>query len=210
MVLLKFEKFIGFEKFALTNCCLKVKMNMSKILQITEEKISGKIYLLRGKRAMMDFDLAEMYEVENENLKRQVRRNIDRFPGDFMFELTREEYNSLSRQIGGLKRGQHSKYPPFAFTEQGVAMLSSVLRSKTAMEVNIQIIRVFTRMRELISTRKDVFLKPEQLEVKLLKQDHQMNKHENEIQSIFKMLKQLINPLVEPRKRIGFSIGKEI
>lgn len=180
---------------------------MSHILQLTEEKISSKIYLLRGKRVMLDFDLAELYGVENENLKRQVRRNAGRFPEDFMFELTKEEFANLIRQIGGSKRGG-SRHPPFAFTEQGIAMLSSVLRSRTAIEVNIQIIRVFTRMRELLITHKDIFMKLEQLEMNLLKLDHRVDKHQEEIQTIFRILKQLLNPPIEPRKRIGFKIEK--
>lgn len=106
---------------------------------------------------MMDFDLAELYGVLNENLKRQVRRNLKRFPDDFMFELTQQEFKSLFRQIGGTKRG--SRYSPFAFTEQGVAMLSTVLNSEAAIQVSIQIIRVFTRMREFLSNNRDIFLK---------------------------------------------------
>ncbi len=181
---------------------------MTKLVQITEEKVTDKIYLPRGKRVMLDFDLAELYAVQNESLKRQVCRNIDRFPEDFMFELTAKEFKSLLRQFGGAKRGG-SRFPPYTFTEQGIAMLSSVLNSKTAIQVNIQIIRVFTRMRELLITHKDVFLKLEKLEKQLLKHDHKLNKHEEEIQAIFNILKQLLNPPVEPRKRIGFKIEKE-
>jgi phage regulator Rha-like protein len=154
---------------------------------------------------MLDFDLAEMYAVETKQLKRQVRRNIERFPDDFMFTLTAKEYQSLRIQIGTLKRGEHSKYAPMAFTEQGVAMLSSVLNSPTAIEVNIQIIRVFTKMRELLLTNKDILLKLEQIEKKMLKQDTRMNKYEEEIRLIFEALKQLLNPPPDPRPRIGFK-----
>src|ERR1051325_11245454 len=116
---------------------------MGKLIVLAEEKILNKIYFIRDKKVMLDFDLAKMYDVDTKQLKRQVRRNLNRFPEDFMFELSSKEYNSLRSQIGTLKRGHHSKYPPFAFTEQGVAMLSSVLNSETAVQVNIQIIRVF-------------------------------------------------------------------
>ena len=154
---------------------------------------------------MLDFDLAEMYTVETKQLKRQVRRNHERFPEDFMFVLTVKEYQSLRSQIGTLKRGEHSKYQPMAFTEQGVAMLSSVLNSPTAIEVSIQIIRVFTKMRELLLTNKDILLRLEQIEKKMLKQGTRMKKYEGEIQMIFEALKQLLNPLPEPRPRIGFK-----
>src|SRR6266705_121421 len=133
----------------------------TKSIARTEEAIINKIYLIRGQKVMLDEDLAELYGVETKQLKRQVRRNIERFPDDFMYELTSNEYNALRSQFGTLKRGQHSKYMPMAFTEQGVAMLSSVLNSKTAIEVNIQIIRIFTRMRELLLTHKDILIKLE-------------------------------------------------
>jgi hypothetical protein len=122
-----------------------------------------------------------------------------------MFELNKEEYNCLRSQFGTLKRGEHSKYLPMTFTEQGVAMLSSVLSSKMAIEVNIQIIRVFTKMRELLSSNKDILLKMEQLEKNLVKQDGKVKKNEEDIQIIFKALKQLIHPPQVPRERIGFK-----
>ena len=154
---------------------------------------------------MMDFDLAEMYLVETKQLKRQVRRNMDRFPEDFMFEINKEEYSSLRGQFGTLKRGEHSKYMPMAFTEQGVAMLSSVLSSRMAIEVNIQIIRVFTKMREMILNHKDILLKLEKVEKTMIKQDGKMKKYEEDIEIIFKALKQLLNPSQPPRERIGFK-----
>ncbi|MEO6166575.1 MAG: ORF6N domain-containing protein [Chitinophagales bacterium] len=181
---------------------------MSRIIKLNDEKISDKIYLLKGKRIMLDFDLAGLYGVDNKNLKRQVRRNITRFPEDFMIHISIKEWNILRRQFGTSSWGG-SRYLPYAFTEQGIAMLSSVLNSKTAIEVNIQIIRVFTRMRELLVTHKDIFIKLEQLEKKLLKQNHKLNKQEEEIQAIFGILKELLNPPVEPRRKIGFNVGKE-
>ena len=113
--------------------------------------IQNKFYEIRGMRVMLDFDLAEMYETENKRLKEAVRRNINRFPSDFMFELVREEYNSLRTQFATLEksgRGKHIKYLPFAFTEQGVAMLSSILNSPKAIEINISIVRAFIALRQ--------------------------------------------------------------
>jgi len=154
----------------------------TKSIALAEEAIINKIYMIRGKKVMLDYDLAEMYGVDTKQLKRQVRRNIERFPADFMYELTLQEYDSLRSQIGTLKRGEHSKYEPMAFTEQGVAMLSSVLNSKTAIEVNIQIIRIFTRMRELLLTNKDILIKLEQMEKKMMKQNSRIKKSEEDIQ----------------------------
>src|ERR1700733_4790996 len=145
---------------------------------------------------MIDRDLAELYDVETKQLKRQVRRNVDRFPEDFMFELTKEEFENLRSQIGTSSWGG-VRYMPMAFTEQGVAMLSSVLNSARAIKVNIQIIRIFTRMREILLNYKDLLLKLEQLERKL-------TGHDDDIQLIFKYLKQLLNPPTEPRPRVGF------
>ena len=179
---------------------------MSNSVQtLVEDKIISKIYLIRDLKVMLDFDLAELYSVENKQLKRQVRRNIDRFPEDFMFEINKEEFDSLRSQFGTLKRGEHSKYLPMAFTEQGVAMLSSVLSSKMAIEVNIRIIRVFSKMRALILSNKEILLKLEQLEKNMIKNDAGMKKHDEDIQIIFKVLKQLINPPLQPRTRIGFK-----
>ncbi|NOQ91707.1 MAG: ORF6N domain-containing protein [Flavobacteriaceae bacterium] len=121
--------------------------------------IQDKIHEIRGKRIMLDFDLAEMYEVETRALKQAVRRNINRFPKDFMFELTKDEYNSLTSQIVTLKkkgRGQHRKYMPFAFTEQGVSMLASVLKSDIAVQISISIIRAFVLMRQHLADYKDL------------------------------------------------------
>jgi phage regulator Rha-like protein len=166
-------------------------------LIVPDEMLMSKIYYIRGYKVMLDEDLAELYEVETKQLKRQVRRNIDRFPEeDFMFELTRDELENLRSQIGTSSWGG-SRYMPMAFTEQGVAMLSSVLNSARAIKVNIQIIRIFTRMREMLLTHKDILLKLEQLEKKV-------TGHDENIQLIFEYLKQLLNPPQEPRPRVGF------
>jgi hypothetical protein len=140
--------------------------------------------------------------VETKQLKRQVRRNIDRFPEeDFMFELTSGELEILRSQIGTSSWGR-SRYMPMAFTEQGVAMLSSVLNSARAIKVNIQIIRIFTRMREMLLTHKDILLKLEQLESKV-------TGHDENIQLIFGYLKELLNPPQQPRPRVGFRRANE-
>ena len=133
------------------------------------ESIKTRIYDIRGFKVMLDSDLAELYEVEVKYLKRQVNRNIERFPKDFMFELTHEEYDSLRCQIGTLKngRGQHAKYPPYVFTEEGVAMLSGVLRSKTAIQVNINIMRAFVLIRQTVAAWQSTNLKVEQLSHKV-------------------------------------------
>ena len=136
------------------------------ISPVPVEIIQSKIYLIRGQKVILDRDLAELYGVSTRRLKEQVRRNSKRFPGDFMFALTWEETESLRSQIATLKRGGHIKYLPFAFTEQGVAMLSSVLNSDRAIEVNIQIMRVFTKLREMMATHKDLARKIEDLERK--------------------------------------------
>lgn len=166
---------------------------------ILEEKVINKIFLIRDKKVMLDFDLAEMYAVETKQLKRQVKRNPERFPKDFMFELTPKEFENLRSQIGTSSWGG-TRYMPMAFTEQGVAMLSSVLNSSTAIEVNIQIIRVFTKMKEMLLTNKDILLKLEQLEKKT-------TAHDADIQMIFEAFKQLLTQPKEPapsRRKIGF------
>jgi len=137
----------------------------NKELMIPDELVMNRIYLVRGQKVMLDRDLAELYRVETKRLKEAVRRNITRFPDDFMFEMIPEELENWRTQFAtsnsekmGLRR------PPFCFTEQGVAMLSSVLNSERAIRVNIQIIRVFTRMREMIMTHKDILLQLEKIE----------------------------------------------
>ncbi len=158
---------------------------------------------------MLDVDLAEMYGVETKRLKEQVRRNIERFPEDFMFELTKEEAETLLKsqvpapsrsQFATLNRGQNIKFLPFVFTEHGVLMLSSVLRSEQAIQVNIQIMRVYSKMKELLMMHKDILTKLEQLENKT-------DKHEDQIQLIFSYIKKLVEqPKEETRtERIGFK-----
>jgi hypothetical protein len=150
---------------------------------------------------MLDFDLSEMYKVETKQLKRQVKRNKERFPFDFMFELTEKEYQNLRSQIGTSSWGG-SRYFPMAFTEQGVAMLSSVLNSRTAIKVNIQIIRVFSKMKEMLLAHKDILLKLEQLEQQVLY-------NSADIKVIFSAIKKLFASANEPKPRIGFRRSNE-
>lgn len=161
------------------------------------EVIEGKIYLIRGQKVMLDSDLAELYGVEVKRLKRQVRRNITRFPEDFMFELWKEEYDSLRSHFGTLKRGEHVKYLPYAFTEQGVAMLSSVLNSERAIHVNIAIMRAFVKLREILATHKDLARKLEEME----------KKYDAQFKVVFDAIRKLMAPPPEPKKRkIGFVV----
>ena len=140
-----------------------------------------------------------MYGVEVKRLNEAVKRNASRFPEDFMFQLSKDEYDSLRSQIATLEKGKHSKYLPYAFTEQGVAMLSSVLNSETAIQVNIQIIRLFTKMKQLILDNKDLWMKIEKIEQHLVKNDE-------EIKTVFAYLKKLLVPENKPRNPIGFRV----
>ncbi len=176
---------------------------MTTSIKITDDTIVNKIYLVRGKKVMLDRDLAKMYRVTTGNLNKGVKRNSKRFPEDFMFQLTYQEYTNLIFQNGISKQGGIRKLP-YAFTEQGVAMLSGILNSKIAIEVNIQIMRIFTKMREMLSTHKDILLKLENIEKKMYMYDNHLKKHEEEIQVIFHALKELLNPVLPPRKKIGY------
>ena len=170
-----------------------------KELMITDELVINRIYLIREKKVMLDRDLSELYGVSTKVFKQAVRRNIDRFPDDFMFEMSQEELqNWRSQFVTSNSDNMGLRYPPFCFTEQGVAMLSSVLNSETAIRVNIQIIRVFTKMRELLSTNRDILLQLEKMEKKL-------TGHDEDIALIFKYLKQLLTPPQPPRPKIGFK-----
>ena len=163
------------------------------------EWIEKKIYLIRGHKVMLDSDLAELYGVSVKVLNQAVKRNISRFPEDFMFQLTKEEYDSLRSQIVTLKtgRGKHRKYLPYVFTEQGVAMLSSVLRSERAIQVNIAIMRVFVKLRQIFSTHKEIAYKLTELERKV-------EKHDKEIKAIFDANRRLMIPPEKPKRKIGF------
>jgi hypothetical protein len=168
-------------------------------LTIPENTITSKIYLIRDKKVILDQDLAKLYGVETKVLKQAVRRNIERFPDDFMFELNNQEFANLRSQFVTSSWGG-SRYVPMAFTEQGVAMLSSVVNSDQAILVNIQIMRVFTRIRELLTDNLSIKLEIEEIKKQLLN-------HDKNIELVFSYLDELVeqhdNP--KPRKAIGFK-----
>ncbi len=166
---------------------------------ISDEIIVNKIYFIRGFKVMIDRDLAEMYGVETKRLKESVRRNIERFPEDFMFEMTEDELTNWRTQIATSNSDKMGlRYPPFCFTELGVAMLSSILNSNIAIQVNIQIIRTFNKMKEALLAHKDILLSIEKME-----KDVTQNKQD--IALIFDTLKQLLNPPQQERRMIGFK-----
>jgi hypothetical protein len=172
---------------------------MSEI--ITTDAIASKIYWIRGIKVMLDRDLAELYGIETKALKQAVRRNINRFPSDFMFELTIEELKNWRSQFvtsNNLKMGL--RYSPMAFTEQGVAMLSSVLNSERAIRVNIEIMRIFTKMRHLIFASDELKHELEELR----------KQTDERFQIVFEVLDQLLNPETKFKKEIGFTVKEQI
>jgi phage regulator Rha-like protein len=170
---------------------------------IPVEVIERRIYLIRGQRVMLDSDLAELYGVATKVLLQSVKRNISRFPEDFMFQLTKEEYDILRSQIVTSSSWGGRRYLPYAFTEQGVAMLSSVLKSEQGIKINIAIMRAFVKLREILSTSKELSHRLAQLERKI-------EKHDDEIKAIFSAIRQLMTPPPETKKRkIGFRRERE-
>lgn len=187
---------------------------------IPPARIAKSIYLLRGQRVMLDTDLAALYGVETRTLNQAVKRNATRFPDDFMFRLNTEEIGLLRSQfvilnkqnrqrsshsrlqIVSLKRGQHSKYRPYAFTEQGVAMLSSVLKSERAVKVNIAIMRAFVKLRETLETNRELARKFSELEKRV-------GKHDEKIDAILEAIRQLMAPPEKPRREIGFHVREK-
>jgi len=162
---------------------------------IPTERIQQCIYLIRGEKVMLDKDLAVLYQVETKVLNQSVKRNIDRFPSDFMFQLSEEEADSLRSQSVTSNEGRGGRrYPPYAFTEQGVAMLSSVLRSKRAVEVNIAIMRTFVQLRRILAGNKLLRDKIERLE----------KKYDEQFQQVFAILECMIHEDDSPRSQIGF------
>ena len=201
----KFRRFWPGEIIFLPTIKSKTMAKSSRAIALAEGAIINKIYLIRGKKVMLDRDLAELYGVETRMLNQAVRRNAKRFPEDFMFQLTTKDLADWKSQIViSNKERMGLRKSPLAFTEQGVAMLSSVLNSETAIKVNIRIIRIFTRMRELLLTHKDILIKLEQAEKKMIKQGGKLKKHDEDIRRIFGYLKVLLDPPQEPRPRIGF------
>lgn len=195
---------------------LNKKQNKRELSIIPTERVVSKIFLIRGKKVMFDKDLAELYGVETKSLNRAVKRNLDRFPTDFMFQLNKNETEIWKSQIetfntsnlrsqfvtlssnlkyqNGTSSWGGRRYLPMVFTEQGVAMLSSVLNSKRAVQVNIQIIRTFTELREFLMTNKELRIKIENIE----------KKYDSKLKKIFDMLKQLFMEKAKPKNQIGF------
>ncbi len=176
----------------------------NNLVSIPDEMIMQKIYIIRNQKVMLSNDLAELYQVETRVLNQQVKRNVGRFPERYVFKLTMEEYNSLRSQIVTLKRGQHAKYPPYAFTEHGVLLLSNVLKSKRAEMVSLLVVDTFIKLREVLTDNLNVTLEIEEIKKKL-------ENHDKNIELVFSYLDELIekqeNP--PPRKKIGYKRKNE-
>ena len=170
---------------------------MSEI--IPQEIINSKIFIIRGMKVMLDMDLAALYGVETKMLKRAVKRNIERFPEDFMFKLIEKEFDNLRCQFGTSSWGGQ-RYLPYAFTENGVAMLSSVLNSERAITVNIQIMRTFTKLREMLATHKELKQKIEEME----------EKYDAQFKIVFDAIRQIMTPPETKEKKIGFRVRERI
>lgn len=163
---------------------------------IPVERIASQIYLLRGEKVMLDSDLAALYGIETGALTRAMKRNQERFPDDFCFQLSKEEFEILRSQTGISSQWGGRRYPPWAFTEHGVAMLSSVLRSKRAVQVNVAIIRTFVRLRQVLASNEELA--------------HKVAQHDRQIAALFKHVKALLEPPDPPKKQlIGFASPKE-
>ena len=168
---------------------------MSNTDLISSEKIENAIYMIRGEKVMLDRDLALLYGVETKVLKRAVNRNLLRFPPDFMFQLTADEAEVLRCQIGTSKKGRGgSRYLPYVFTEQGVAMLSSVLNSEGAVLVNIEIMRAFVKLRQMLTSNAELARRLDELE----------SKYDKQFKVVFEAIRQLMSTPIQDRKEIGF------
>jgi hypothetical protein len=167
--------------------------------RITSYRIASMIHVIRDERVMLDSDLAELYKVETKVLLQSVKRNIDRFPIDFMFQLTIDEYKSLRSQIVTSKKRGGRRYPPYVFTEQGVAMLSSVLRSQRAVQVNIEIMRTFVKFRRMLVSHDKLAKKLDNLE----------RKYDSQFKVIFDAIRKLMAPTESTQRRIGFRKSKK-
>src|SRR6266550_1266375 len=166
------------------------------------DRIAHSIYLLRGQKVMFDFDLAVLYGIETRALKQAVRRNRDRFPSDFMFELSREEIEVVVSQFVIPNRRKLGGAKPMAFTEQGIAMLSSVLNSERAVKVNIAIMRAFVKLRQTLETNRELARQFAELEKRV-------GKHDEEIGAILEAIRQLMAPPEKPRREIGFHVREK-
>lgn len=169
---------------------------------ILQEAIEQRVFLIRGEKVMIDRDLAELYGVETKYLNRQVKRNKERFPEEFMFQLTSQEKTELVTNWHRFQSMKHSSVLPYAFTEYGVAMLASVLNSETAVKISVTIIKAFVRLREILSTHKELAYKLKELE-------HKIEKHDEDIQAIFDAIRKLMAPPpVKPKPLIGFHSNR--
>jgi hypothetical protein len=202
-------RYFLFNGFKITNCDLKRTQKYKRVAKkeitsiIPDEIVINKIYFIRGQKVMIDSDLAELYGVETRRLNEQVARNIDRFPDDFMFRLNDNEFEVLMSQIATSKRGGRRKLP-YVFTEHGVLMLSSVLNSKQAIQVNIQVMRIFTRIRGMLADNTELRLDIEKIKNKLDNQD-------KNIELVFQYLDELLEKQEKPnpqRNPIGYKLGK--
>jgi len=170
-----------------------------KVHIIAHEAVESMIVVIRGQKVMIDHDLAELYEVETKNLNRQVRRNTERFPAEFMFQLTKEEKKELVTNCHRFDRLKHSISLPYAFTEHGVMMLASVLRSDRAVKISIHIVKTFIRLREFITSHKQLAYRMRELEQKV-------GRHDEDIKVIIDIIKKLMQELKQPKKGIGFHV----
>jgi phage regulator Rha-like protein len=160
------------------------------------ERIERAILSIRGEKVMLDSDLAELYGVETKRLNEQVRRNLSRFPPDFMFQLTSQEWESLRSQFATLKRGEHRKYFPYAFTEHGALMLANVLNSERAAQTSVQVVRAFVRLRQMLASNAELARKLAALE----------NKYDAQFKVVFDAIRQLMSPPAKPKREIGFHV----
>jgi ORF6N domain-containing protein len=176
------------------------KMKLQAVSALSAEK---RIYVIRGRQVMLDEELADLYGVETKRLIEQVKRNLERFPEDFMFQLRKDEVAALRSQNATSNTGRGGRrYAPYVFTEQGVAMLSSVLRSKTAIAVNIEIMRAFVEIRRAASAYAAIEERLEQLE-------HGMGEHDEQLEQVFGALRQLIAPPAQPKRPVGFRVRED-
>jgi hypothetical protein len=171
---------------------------MTSTALIPLEHIERRILLIRGQKVMLDTDLALLYGISTKRLKEQVRRNLDRFPVDFMFELTLREKSEVVANCDHLRRLKFSPYLPYAFTEHGALMLANVLNSEKAVQVSVQIIRTFVRLREMLASNTELARKLEALE----------NKYDQQFKVVFDAIRQLLAPPEKPKQKIGFRVGK--
>lgn len=178
-------------------------MQNANLTTLPDEVLMNKIYMIRNQKIMLDRDLAELYGVETKRLKEQVKRNIERFPSHYMFELNQQENEILRSQFATLRHGEHTKYLPYAFTEHGVLMLSNVIKSQNAISVSIQIIDVFVKLRKAVTDNTELRLIIEELRKKT-------ENNTKNIEVVFQYFDELLDKKekVKPRTQIGYKIGK--